>query len=442
MSYKIKVRVPKYFSQFKCLAGDCRNTCCNMEWDVLVSRSEYSKLRNSEFSPETKAILDEVLKRRKTHSSDNDYAAITSGSSGTKYCALLDENRLCRLQLECGYSILTKVCKFYPRNLFAYAHDGESNAIAAISSSCEALVKLLMNNPDALDISDTEMDFASHSDIPLNSGFNPKDLKDYEIAKYFRPIHDLGVSILNMKQFDFSDRVILMGYAYQRLDEIAKNEKFDDIVPFMNKVSNPAYQGAILEALGSVEHSYERGVMSGVRHLMTLGDKAKLAGKNNNTYFAVLDSVLKRYIGDDFIVEEVDYVRTYSITYNIDRYRQDVALFDDYIAERPHILSNLWLNIFIEKGMPFYSLKVGIWENYMAFCHLCFLMKFMMVSALANAIDSGVDTREKQDLFVEDAVTVFSSNFLHVPHIAENVSSDFNKTGTNTLAHMALLIKS
>lgn len=52
MTKKLKIVMPDYFKQFKCIGGKCEDSCC-IGWDIDVDEKtfrQYMKLDNEEFN--------------------------------------------------------------------------------------------------------------------------------------------------------------------------------------------------------------------------------------------------------------------------------------------------------------------------------------------------------------------------------------------------------
>ena len=39
----MKVLKPFYYDDFKCIAGDCIDNCCHVEWEISIDKKTYKK---------------------------------------------------------------------------------------------------------------------------------------------------------------------------------------------------------------------------------------------------------------------------------------------------------------------------------------------------------------------------------------------------------------
>jgi hypothetical protein len=129
-----KFTVPGYYKDFRCKGGACRHTCCG-GLAVNITQEEYFRLVGMECSPALRSDLDLALKPL-NNPDPYRYACILPNFYGQ--CRLLDEKGLCRLQKECGYDVLTSVCKYFPRS--PRMRDG---AQCATANACEETLELL-----------------------------------------------------------------------------------------------------------------------------------------------------------------------------------------------------------------------------------------------------------------------------------------------------------
>ena len=94
---------PDYFDRFRCIAGNCPDSCCK-EWDVQVDDASAALYRSLPGSLGDR--LREVL-----HTEDSETVmTIIDGR-----CPMWRADGLCRIQAELGESSLCKTCREFPR---------------------------------------------------------------------------------------------------------------------------------------------------------------------------------------------------------------------------------------------------------------------------------------------------------------------------------------
>ena len=108
------IHYPGYYKKFRCLAGECPDTCC-IGWEITVDRETektYQKLRKG------KSELAERLRR-----SVRRRLIIPDGDR----CPFLAGDGLCDLCREYGEAAMTRTCRRYPRHVedFGDIHEVE-----------------------------------------------------------------------------------------------------------------------------------------------------------------------------------------------------------------------------------------------------------------------------------------------------------------------------
>ena len=131
----MKIREPGYYSSFRCIAGDCPDTCCHM-WEVVIDEEtrRYYESLPGELGDDVRSCL----------YIDEEGDCCMKSSDGA--CAMLLENGLCRLQKELGEEALSRVCDRYPR----FFHSFGALTERGISLSCPVACGLILNSPFSL----------------------------------------------------------------------------------------------------------------------------------------------------------------------------------------------------------------------------------------------------------------------------------------------------
>lgn len=89
-------------------------------------------------------MLKENVKRNRSGKTDAEYGKINMDSAGN--CIMLDENRLCKIQLELGPEFLSNTCAVYPRKFNSVDHLVEKSA----TLSCPETARLALLNKDCI----------------------------------------------------------------------------------------------------------------------------------------------------------------------------------------------------------------------------------------------------------------------------------------------------
>lgn len=138
----MKLRFLRGFSDFRCAAGDCPDTCCR-DWAVALDPDAAQRYRA------LSGPLGEDLRRAMGELEGEPCLRLCGG-----LCPLLDEKGLCRVQLALGEDGLCESCRLHPR--FAEEYGGLREW--CLSLSCPEAARLLLSNPAPLCYTETMTD--------------------------------------------------------------------------------------------------------------------------------------------------------------------------------------------------------------------------------------------------------------------------------------------
>lgn len=134
-------RVPDYFEQFRCLAGDCPRSCC-VGWEVVIDPGTAAAYRAlpGPFGDRLRAAL-----RR---DADGDDCFPLTGDR----CPFLDREGLCEIHRRLGEAATSATCRAHPRFIEEYGPFRE----ISLAASCPAAARLLLGSREILTFRETE----------------------------------------------------------------------------------------------------------------------------------------------------------------------------------------------------------------------------------------------------------------------------------------------
>ena len=194
---------PQYMEEFICDASKCKVTCCERGWNIEVDATTYKKY--SEFSSEVAAQFN--------------YSEVKQKYFLTKHpCPFLTEKKLCRLQLEYGEDFLSLTCKNYPRVTNCFGKFFERS----LTLTCPVAAELILFNREPMKFELVEG--AEKLDRIL---INPVYLDEKILANAIK-IQIALISILQERTLTIDQRLIVLGFFLDRLDEIFSAEVFSE----------------------------------------------------------------------------------------------------------------------------------------------------------------------------------------------------------------------
>ena len=150
---KVKIRVPDYYKDFKCIADKCEDTCCaGWEVDVDDDSYEYYKTVTGPFGDRIKSVM--------VPPTEEEEACFTLNNGR---CPFLNDNNLCDLYTELGEDKLCDTCTNYPRFIEEYGSLRE----IGIALSCKTAGELILKSDKKVTFELTENDemVSTYNDI-------------------------------------------------------------------------------------------------------------------------------------------------------------------------------------------------------------------------------------------------------------------------------------
>ena len=127
----MKVTVPDYYDQFRCLAGACPHSCCE-KWEVVIDEESVC-LYESVSGP-----LGEKLRDAMETDEDGDLCFPLNGGR----CPFLDQENLCEIHKQLGEQATSETCREHPR----FTEDYGAFREITLSASCPAANDLLLGS--------------------------------------------------------------------------------------------------------------------------------------------------------------------------------------------------------------------------------------------------------------------------------------------------------
>ena len=196
---------PQYFGEFICDASKCNSNCCERGWNIDIDEATYQKYLRC--LPQTAELF-------KYNDFKGKYLL-------TKHpCPFLTEKKLCRLQLEHGEDFLSSTCRSYPRVTSYFGKFFER----ALTLSCPLAAQIILFRKEPLGFELVEV---SEKVFDGKMIVNPVNL-DEKIMSHVIEIQIAMISILQERTLTLDQRLIVLGFFLDALDEIFSTEPFDN----------------------------------------------------------------------------------------------------------------------------------------------------------------------------------------------------------------------
>ena len=128
----MKTIKPSYFDTFRCIAGNCPDSCCK-DWDVLVDEDKAALYRA------LPGTLGDRLRQVLKDEDGETYMTIEN-----RRCPMWRDDGLCRIQAELGEEALCKTCRDFPR----LTHDYGDFVEYGLELSCPEAARIILGTPE------------------------------------------------------------------------------------------------------------------------------------------------------------------------------------------------------------------------------------------------------------------------------------------------------
>ncbi len=141
----MKIKVPSYYKEFKCIGAACEDTCC-AGWDVVIDEETYQRYQSMS------GAFGERLRRHMRVDEEGDYIFVLKGNR----CPFLNGENLCDIYRESGEDFLCHTCHQYPRYTVAFGTIREKG----ISLSCPEAARIILEQkgPAVFEVLDGDED--------------------------------------------------------------------------------------------------------------------------------------------------------------------------------------------------------------------------------------------------------------------------------------------
>lgn len=395
------VTLPTIYDEFQCKGGACRNTCCQ-NWTINITRGEYTKIRNRCKSEITESAFKRLPRKQAT---DANYAIMQLTEQGL--CPYLTEDHLCGMQLEYGFPILPWICKQFPRYSVIFSDDSFRYAL---DTGCERVNELLWENAEngLRFITDTREVKNHFSKLQSNT-----------LSEWESDIQNLCIWLMQNRSYSLSDRLILLGLAIRELDEIQKESAPERIPAWFMKWQAQTKGNELAESLSELS-----------------GESYWFVSNILETYYSLYLSNQKNF-SKEYQTFQSNLSFTDKFNYNTQRvelfwnHEQYITLKERFYKDFPNVedfLENYIVLNLVRMGFPF-QLE-SCWDTYTLLVTYYSLTLFSLIVNDLQSIEAFIDQ-----------VSFLSRETLNLSTFQKFFSEQLKKTESDSLAHLAILIR-
>ena len=412
---KALVFKPEYYDNFSCKSSSCRQTCC-AGWAITLSKEEYRKIQNSIRDEEMFDTRTYFEKMPPSQRNSNSYMKIILDQD--KNCLFLNQQKLCSLQCHFGEGILPNTCSWFPRKLF----ENYGLICATISPACEKVLEMLPTDRSlTFSVREDYIGNTFPKSIPIQQVY-PKDI--YPYATYFQDIYSMCILILQAQETSLEDRMILLGIGLEKIIQVGVSGQWDAIPVCVENYLSCLSE---LEDISTLLPSFSPNLSAVFNNFLMADNEPEGITSSYQKVMELVKNVLH-------ISYETDNTTLKVSAASFADYEKRKENFVRVMVDRPYFMENLLLSIFTYRNLPFSEdLMGGIWENYIYLCWIYSSLKFVLTVC-------SKDISSHDELIA--LCTPLLRRWAHSSELTKNLIKEFKKKFSNTLAHMAVLLKS
>lgn len=222
--------VPHYYKEFRCIAGDCGDTCC-AGWQIMIDDKSLEKYRKASGG----------LGNRLANSIRWDEKRFRQYAGR---CAFLNDDNLCDLYSEGGPGMLCRTCREYPR----HTEEFEGCREISLSLSCEEAARIILGCEEPVRFVTKER--------PGEESYPDFDFFLYTKLAYSR---ELMIGLLQRRELPVSLRIsMVLALAHDLQRRIGRGELFA-VDGLLSRYGAPARRSGLPRSSGNTVWTPGRG---------------------------------------------------------------------------------------------------------------------------------------------------------------------------------------
>ena len=388
----------EHVKKFHCDGKSCQSLCCR-GWGIAIDNAAWKKYKKIK-GKAGKSILSHIKKKDGKH-----MIKLREDRS----CPFLREDFLCSLQHDYGEAYLSDICRTYPRLMRVVDQLLE----CSLCLTCPVAAKLVLLQGSPMEFEQVE--FLAKEAL---------DVRFFQWSKGLVKLPELqyaAISLLQDRRFSMDQRLIILGFFLEHIQDTEDMEKWSDIVRFYASDDIAEQAPEMFRAIRFYPEQYLKAMFSLVEALY--GEKSNL-----HIWLEGLEDVTRvfGFEGDHIEVPVSSLLSSYEEHYPAAK----KELMDHY----GHIFENYLVNEFFANMYPF-RVEGNLVQNYGVFLLGYKLMEFILVAMKANR-GAAVD----EETLVEN-ISGFANFIDHTPKYLEAIRQEAWKQGAGTAAFLKSLLQ-
>lgn len=315
----MKVLKPFYYYDFKCIAGDCIDNCCQAEWEISIDKRTYKKYRKLKGQWGNK--INENINRARSNISDLRYGKIKLKNNG---CSLLSEEGLCTIHAQLGENYLCNTCKIYPRDINKYGEIYERNLYMSCPEVARYFIRHKENfyfNMDEEELSDLDKDYIMNK------------IYDEKLYNFLWDSRSLAMEIIQFKEIEIWKRIIFLKILTDKVQKLIDEENYENYEKVLNAFRDEITKIDVINSLDKIT------LVSNVKinFIKAVLDVSEKVAIDKIKYINLLEEYKKLFKSDN--------------ENNFNNIIKEEDKFNKYLKEKENIIENLLIYLIYKHFM-------------------------------------------------------------------------------------------
>lgn len=394
----MQILKPSYYDQFKCIADQCPNTCCQ-NWNIDIDKNTFIKYQNVH-TTFGKKLRNHII-MNKNPESPQLYARFKLSN---KKCPFLNQNNLCDVYNHLGEDYMCDTCKIFPRGIKKYTNFCERT----LNLSCPEVTRLLVasDTPFSFDITEEELS-------PLDLRAITKFKYDEQVFNLLFEARLLFIEIAQHRVLPLWKRLIFIKLSESQLQDILDTNSYHRVPNLISTLKEMIINEKTITQLDNIQVKTKTKTLAIADILQLRADQ----GLGDLNFAILLQDLNTFYHNNNF--ESLSTVND---------------AFDIYFMPRDYIFENYIVNHLYGSIMSALStLKL----NFQVFRVLInyIVLKQLFISQWS------INNNQLTDEQIINIIQLFSKEFDHDKDFALRLYAKLKHDGYDQLVNLASLIK-
>lgn len=384
---KCRMTVPSYMEYFKCIAGECEETCC-AGWYIAIDEPTYEKYRKVKSAVMKKRFEKEIVVKK-----SKDQGCVAKIKLKNSRCAFLNQENLCDIYKELGEAYLSETCKMYPRNTNAIGGKIE----LSLALSCPEAARQILLNPNPIYFSEQEAE-----SLPIvGASIFHKQGDSSHFEDYILPMRQLLADTLQQPNISLRDKCLAFERHMKQFDRFKSKQEIKKLVSYLEDAKakgNSKVQGSKVQSVLEAFTSENSG-----RVLLTCLVTLRTVKKWPSTRYEQCYSQMIEGLGT-----KLDHKQ----------YERGKELFESLLMEQhPYVLEHYIVNYIYERLVP-----INQKSPLESLEELCLYLALIRLHLIGMGAYLGTLTLDDCITCIQSFTRVFDHNELYMHQIKKQMS--------------------